>query len=74
MVGNHSETTKNIKNIKIFSLNFLRFDDNYPKRLFRLCNNISLKFEKAFQDVTRAVRDNLDSYLNNSYKTSCDIK
>jgi hypothetical protein len=46
----------------------------YPKRLYRLCNNLELKQKKIYQAVPQELRDNLDSYLNNSYKTSRDKK
>lgn len=74
MVGGHPEVCARITKPLIFTLNFITLDDSYPKRLWRLCKNYTLKYDKKYWANCYELRDGLHSYLNNSYQTSGDVR
>ena len=56
---------------QIFSLNFIPgIDDSYPKRVWRLSKNITLKYNKRYWSYCYELKDCLIDYLANSYQTS----
>ena len=56
----------------IFSFNHVNLDDSYPKRLWRLSKNITLRYHQRYWAHCYELKDCLLDYLNNHYKFSKD--
>ena len=61
------DNVQRITKPEIFSLNFFKTDDTYPKRLWRLSKNIALRYDKTFWSYCYELRDCINDYLNNSF-------
>lgn len=48
----------------IFTLDFLKRDDSYPKRLSRLTKNLALRNNKQYWSNCFELRDALNEYLS----------
>ena len=48
---------------EIFSLNYFKVDDSYPKRLWRLSKNLALRYDKNYWSFCFEFRDAILDYL-----------
>lgn len=56
----------------IFCIAWHKIDDSYPKRLWRLSKNVSLRYNQKYWSNCFELRDCLLDYINNSYQTEQD--
>jgi hypothetical protein len=56
----------------IFSLNHQNVDETYPKRLWRISKNLSLRYQNQWWAFCYELKDIFLDYLNNHHKFSQD--